>query len=140
MNQKKLGMKAWRMLWGARPSELADLNVTELARRLDTTPANLSRAVSRTSYYTLGKHLELKKFQAFEVLVICYKIHSVKKALKIMGIESESHFIKRYKAHRGRTPGEFCRKKRKEWEEKKRNNDPEYLNWVKYHHYHLEFI
>lgn len=138
MTQKKLGMEAWRIIIRSRPSELADLNVTELARRLGTTPANLSRAVSNTSHCTLGRHLELKKFHAFEVLVICYKIHSVKKALKIMGIESESHFIKRYKAHRGRTPGQLCREQRKDWEEKKRNKHPEYLSWLKYRHYRFD--
>jgi AraC-like DNA-binding protein len=119
MTQKELAGAAWRMVHKANAEELAALSVSEIARRLMVNRSTLSRAFSAYyPYFTLRELLEMQKISKFDMLVMFNKVKTVKEALEILDIRDRNHFIKRYKAARQRTPGEFCkkcRKSHKEW-------------------------
>lgn len=122
MTEKELARAAWRMVEDADAEELGKLTVSEIARRLLVNRSTLSRAFSAYfPYLTLREFLEMKKISKFNMLVMFKKAKTVKEALEILDIRDPSHFIKRYKAARLETPGEFCRewrKRHKEWERK----------------------
>ena len=121
MTQKELARAAWRMVHRADAEELATLSVSEIARRLMVNRSTLSRAfIAYYPYFTLRELLEIKKISKFDMLVMFNKIKTVKEALEILDIRDRNHFIKRYKAARLRTPGEFCKKCRKSHKEWKR--------------------
>jgi AraC-like DNA-binding protein len=118
MTQKQLVNSALRMVEDADAEELGQLTVSEIARRLMVNRSTLSRAF--TDYYpdlTLREFLEMEKISKFDMLVIFNKVKTVKAALEILDIRDRNHFIKRYKAARRRTPGEFCREWRKRYKE-----------------------
>ena len=121
MTQKELARAAWRMVHRADAVELATLSVSEIARRLMVNRSTLSRAFSACyPYFTLRELLEMQKISKFNMLVMFNKVKTVKEALEILDIRDPSHFIKRYKAARRQTPGQFCRewrKKHKEWKQ-----------------------
>ena len=121
MTQKELAGAARRMVHKADAEELATLSVSEIARRLLVNRSTLSRAFSAYHHFTLREFLEMKKFSKFDMLLWFNKAKTVKEALEILDIRDPSHFIKRYKAARLRTPGKYWRewrKKHKEWKRK----------------------
>ena len=127
MTQKELAKAARRMVLEADPWELGQLTVNEIARRLMVNRSTLSRAF--TAYYpwiTLRRLLEIKKIRMFESLVFFLEVKTVKEALDIMDIRNASHFIKRYKAFRNRTPGETIKQRREELKERGQEWAPVY--------------
>jgi AraC-like DNA-binding protein len=122
MTQKELAKSAWRMVHKADAEELAVLSVSEIARRLLVNRSTLSRAFrAYYPYFTLRELLEMQKISKFDMLVMFNKAKTVKEALEILDIRDRNHFVKRYKADRRRTPGEFCKKCRKSHKEWKRS-------------------
>lgn len=120
MTQKELVRAARRMVADADAEELAKLSVSEIARRLMVNRSTLSRAFSAYYHFTLREFLEMKKLSKFDMLLWFNKAKTVKEALEILDIRDPSHFIKRYKAARLRTPGKYCREWRKRHKERER--------------------
>lgn len=124
-SQREIYRKTWQMLewWGVE--EFDKLTVGEIARRLGVNPASLSRAFNSRYYIPLRRVVELHKFKAFEIQVLCLGASTVKEALERLDIRCASHFIKRYKAHRSWSPGEYFTRnkarteKEKQWEKEK---------------------
>lgn len=106
---------ALAMIENADVRELGDLTVSEVARRLNVDRSYLARCVSEYRYLNLGHLLSTKKMTAFSYLVRCEGVPTVKEALEILDIRSPSHFIQKFKAFYGCTPGEMCRQARKIW-------------------------
>jgi len=119
MSEKELVKAVRRMIADADAQEMAALSVSGIARRLMVNRSTLSRAFSACYHFPLREYLEMKKFNKFDLLFWLNKAKTVKEALEIMDIRDPSHFIKRYKAARLRTPGKYCREWRKIHKERK---------------------
>ncbi|HLP48771.1 MAG TPA: helix-turn-helix domain-containing protein [Candidatus Deferrimicrobium sp.] len=92
----------------AKPEELAKYNVNTLARLHGISAPNLSRAFQTRYPLTLGQYLQYLKVHAFEKLIKENPGMTVRTALKILDIRSESHFGELYKKRRNITPGDMA--------------------------------
>ena len=107
MTQKELARAAYNLLLTCEPEKVGELNATEVARRLNVSLPNLSRAFKTHKRFTLKYYLEYTQVSAFEHLMACKKAATVREALDILDIRSYNSFLKTYKKHRKRTPGQF---------------------------------
>ena len=114
MTQRKLANAAWRILDNTEPEAVAELTVSEIARRLNVSRPNLSRAFITHFSISLRRLIEIKKFTMFEVLLMLNRTRTVKETLEVLDIRDPSHFIKKFRAWRHQTPGQRCRAIRKE--------------------------
>jgi AraC-like DNA-binding protein len=120
MKQRRLGSIISTILTKvclAKPEELAKYNVNTLARLHGISAPNLSRAFQIRYHLPLGRHLQYLKIYAFEKLIKENPDMTVRAALKILDIRSESHFGKLYKKRRDITPGDMaliCKIERKQ--------------------------
>jgi AraC-like DNA-binding protein len=112
--QKRLADAAWRMVLKADVETVAELTVSEIARRLNVSRPNLSRAFITHFSISLRRLIEIKKFTMFEVLLMLNRTRTVKETLEVLDIRDPSHFIKKFRAWRYQTPGQRCRAIRKE--------------------------
>ena len=113
MTQRKLANAAWRILDNAEPESVAELTVSEIARRLNVSRPNLSRAFRSPCYFTLRNFIEIKKVVMFEFLLFYQQTRTVKETLEVLDIRDSSHFIKKFKAWHPQTPGQRCREIKK---------------------------
>lgn len=106
MTKKKIVTRFVELVSGAKPEELAELNVTTGARRLGITPSQLCHAFKTHYICSAGDFVSINKQIAFEELIDSRKARNLKEALKILDIRSASNFIEKYKAFRQQTPHE----------------------------------
>lgn len=111
MNKKEENMvfKFVEMVTRATPEELAQINVTSGARRLGVSPARLCRAFKACYICSACHIIMINKQIAFEKLISSHRANTLKEALEILDINSQSNFIKKYKAINHKTPGETIR-------------------------------
>jgi AraC-like DNA-binding protein len=101
----------------AKPEELAKYNVNTLAQLHGISAPNLSRAFQKRYHQQLGQFLRYLRGRAFEKLIKENPDMTVRAALKILDIRSESHFGELYKKSRDITPGDMaliCKIERKQ--------------------------
>lgn len=110
---KQLVMAFLDLVVQAAPEELAKLNVTIGARRLGTTPDTLCHAFKSHYTCTPGKVVKLKQQSAFNKLIANRLAGTMKQALKILDIHSNSNFSEKYKANYGYSPKETIKRHKK---------------------------
>ncbi|MCU0288471.1 MAG: helix-turn-helix domain-containing protein [Acidobacteria bacterium] len=125
-DKKKVVKKFKKIVGKASPEELAKLNVSIGARKLGIDPTDLCHAF-KSHNCSAGKFMKMKKFFSFERLIISRRAKNLKQALKILDIQSESNFIRQYKAFRHQTPGETIRLLKKELAKYKNSVDEDQL-------------
>jgi len=116
MKEKDLARSVKLLVRQSKVETIASLSVSNLARQFNVGPSYLSRSFNKYNKLNLGHFLEFHRIRRFEKAVRNQKYPRLKEVLALMNIRSISHFIKRYKKIRGRTPGQYC----KEWREKKK--------------------
>jgi AraC-like DNA-binding protein len=109
MNQKELAIEAYHIIRNALHEDMADINVTEIAQRLDVSTANLSRAFKKYYNRSLSDLIKSAKYYNFLSVLANRNTTTVKEILDILDIRSASHFIKGFKKWCGKTPGEMVR-------------------------------
>lgn len=125
--------KMQRLVWDflelvvhAAPEELASLNVSIGARRLGTTPDTLCHAFKTHHVCTPGKIVKINRQTAFNKLIANRRAETMRQALQILDIRSNSNFSEKYKANYGYSPKETIKKHKKSQgtadQEKSKNN------------------
>lgn len=133
--EKKIVNGFFKMVGQASPEELAELNVSIVARKLSIAPADLCHAF-KSYICSAGKAMKINKFFTFERLIMRRQAQNLKQALTILDIRSESNFIRQYKQFRNQTPGETIRLLKKELAKYKNLVDESQL--IVFLHSHIE--
>ncbi len=123
--------KYLKLLKELKPDDMKEASVEKLCKKLKpkTSLSTLERAFSEAGEEPPKYHLAETKFDLFESLVKSLikknKAETVKDALEIMGIESQSHFTKRYNKSRGKTPGRLLKEIKQAKKIKKARRGPQ---------------
>jgi len=107
MTKKRITDRVVERVIKCKTSDLADLNVSAIARYLNVTVSHLSRAFKNSMKICLHEYIQREKIKRACFLLMQNHRLTVKEVSRIMDFCSCDYFIRVFKKHIGTTPGKF---------------------------------